>query len=132
ATVTADGASINALFGDAPMPAQPVTGPLRSVGLACTALAGGSLDGAIALIQRGTCDFNVKINNAQAAGAVGAIVYQSAGGGAPFPMLGLVNTGIPALMVSESDGVTLPSAAQATIDPTVSSQRATVDVVAPD
>src|SRR5262245_32270547 len=68
ATVTADGAPINALFGDAPLPAQGVTAPLRNAGQACTAQAAGSLDGAIALIQRGACDFNVKINNAQAAG----------------------------------------------------------------
>ena len=32
-----------------------------------------SLDGAIALIQRGNCDYSVKVNNAQAAGAVGAV-----------------------------------------------------------
>ena len=85
ATVNANGGNINALFGDAPMPAQALTAPLRDVAqigkdsLACTALPAGSLTGAIALIQRGTCDFNAKINNAQAAGAVGAIVYQPSG-----------------------------------------------------
>jgi Zn-dependent M28 family amino/carboxypeptidase len=31
--------------------------------------------GAIALVQRGTCTFGVKVQNAQAAGAVGAIVF---------------------------------------------------------
>ena len=138
ATVTTDGGSINALFGDAPMPAQALTAPLRDVSqtgrdaLACGALPAGSLEGAIALIQRGTCDFNVKINNAQAAGAVGAIVYQSVGNGAPVPMLGLIDTGIPAVMVSENDGAALKSAAQATIDPALSAQSAVANVVAPD
>jgi hypothetical protein len=132
ATVTANGANINALFGDAPMPAQAVSGPLHNVGMACAALPAGSLAGAIALIQRGTCDFNVKINNAQAAGAVGAIVYQSPGGGAPVAMLGLVDTGIPAVMVGESDGVALQSAARATIDPTLTAPPAMASAVTPD
>jgi minor extracellular serine protease Vpr len=132
AAVTANGSSFNALFGDAPRPAQPVTAPLMDAGLACSGLGSGSLNGAIALIRRGTCDFNVKINNAQAAGATGAIVYQPSGGGAPIPMLGLVDTGIPAVMVSDSDGAALQGAGQATIDPTLAAQPVTASVVAPD
>ena len=37
--------------------------------------------GAIALIQRGTCGFNVKAENAEAAGAVAAIIFNDGGGG---------------------------------------------------
>jgi subtilisin family serine protease len=132
AAVVAGGATMNALFGDAPRPAQAVTAPLSGAGMACNALPAGSLNGAIALIQRGSCDFNIKINNAQAAGAVGAIVYQSPGGGAPFPMLGLLDTGIPAVMVGESDGAALQSASQATIDPALSAQSTVASVVSPD
>jgi hypothetical protein len=132
ATVAANGNKINALFGDAPMPAQALTAPLQDAGLACASIGSGSLAGMIALIRRGTCDFNVKINNAQAAGAVGAIVYQPSGGGAPVPMLGLADTGIPAVMVSDTDGAALQSAGQATIDPTLAAQPVTASVVAPD
>ena len=62
-----------------------MTGPLRDVaklgndGLACSALPAGSLAGAIALIQRGTCFFSDKINNAQNAGAIAVVIYQSSG-----------------------------------------------------
>ena len=144
ATVNANGGNISALFGDAPMPPQALTAPLRDVGqigkdtLACASLPGGSLTGAIALIQRGTCDYNAKVNNAQAAGAVGAILYQPSGSGSPIPMLGLVDTGIPAVMIGDTDGATLQSSVQGapdmpvTIDPTLAAQAATADVVAAD
>ena len=51
-------------------------------GYACSALPNKSLNGAIALIQRGgpggvSCAYAVKLNNAQAAGAIGAIIYDN-------------------------------------------------------
>ena len=52
---------INALFGDGPKPAERLTAPMRDVsklddpGTACEPLTNGSLDGSIALIQRGDC-----------------------------------------------------------------------------
>jgi hypothetical protein len=136
ATVQAGGNNLTALFGDAPPPAQPLTAPLRDAAQACTSLPAHSLDGAIALIQRGNCDYNVKVNNTQAAGAVGAVVYQPAGNDMPEPMLGLTATGIPAVMVANTDGNTLESLIQAspdppvTIDPTPQSQTAVANVVA--
>ena len=48
---------------------------------ACEALAAGSLSGKIALIDRGTCDFTVKVKNAQNAGAAAAIVANNQGDG---------------------------------------------------
>jgi minor extracellular serine protease Vpr len=51
-------------------------------GYACSALPANSLNGAVALIQRGapappSCSFQTKLNNAQNAGAIGAIVYDN-------------------------------------------------------
>lgn len=45
--------------------------------------AAGSMTGRIALISRGTCTFVEKATNAQAAGAVGMILYNNAGGPPP-------------------------------------------------
>ena len=61
-----------------------------------------ALSGAIALISRGTCNFEVKLNYAQAAGAVAALVYNNVDG-APVTM-GAPAT-LPAQMViSMADG----------------------------
>ena len=48
--------------------------------LGCNALTAGSLTGKIALIDRGTCGFVVKVKNAQNAGAVGVIIANNAAG----------------------------------------------------
>ncbi|WP_449398825.1 PA domain-containing protein [Chryseobacterium wanjuense] len=44
---------------------------------ACTALPAGSLNGFIGLAERGSCDFNVKVENMQNVGAIGAIIYNA-------------------------------------------------------
>ena len=51
-----------------------------AMGWRVTAFPPGVLAGRIALISRGTCNFEVKLNNAQAAGAVGALVYNNVDG----------------------------------------------------
>ncbi len=51
--------------------------------IGCTANGGfpaGYFDGAVALISRGTCTFEEKIDNAQAAGALVAVIYNNATG----------------------------------------------------
>ena len=71
---------------------------------ACEALINGDdISGNIAFIQRGGCEFDIKISNAEDAGAVAVLVYNIAGD--PIVMNGdaaLVN--IPALMVGQADG----------------------------
>jgi uncharacterized protein (TIGR03437 family) len=105
---------------DAVFPA--VAAPLIDVaqtgndGYACTALAAGSLNGAFALIERGpqgnsTCSFNLKVANAQAAGAVGVIFYmydssapvnpEGMGFSSSNPLIG------PVVMISNAAGVAL-------------------------
>ena len=80
--LTVGAASIPGVKGD--FGAGPVTAPLRvlldaaspfnGLAQACVPFTAGSLNGAIALISRGTCDFSAKLRNVQAAGGVGAVV----------------------------------------------------------
>ncbi|RYE22284.1 MAG: hypothetical protein EOP51_13650, partial [Sphingobacteriales bacterium] len=75
---------------------------------ACVAPA-NSLTGKIALLNRGNCDFLVKVQNAQAAGAIAVIVINNVAG-APIVMGGAnASAGIliPAVMVSDADGAAL-------------------------
>jgi uncharacterized protein (DUF736 family) len=70
---------------------------------ACAAPA-NVLTNKIALINRGTCGFAIKVKNAQVAGAVGVIMVNNVPG-APIIMGGTDNTiTIPAVMVSQADG----------------------------
>ena len=70
---------------------------------ACEALVNGDeVSGRIALIQRGGCDFDVKVENAEDAGAVAALVINIAGD--PILMTGSNRARIPALMVGQADG----------------------------
>jgi subtilisin family serine protease len=70
----------------------------------CDAWPAGAFDGVIGLIQRGSCDFLVKVDNLTAAGAVGALVYNNVGG-PPTVMGALETTTIPSMMISLDDGL---------------------------
>ena len=89
-----------------------VTGPIAVAAPVdgCSALAG--LGGKIAVIDRGTCDFIVKVQNAQNAGAVAAIVVNNTGG---TDLLTMGGSGrkprIPAVMVGQNDGAAIKAAA---------------------
>ena len=67
-----------------------LTGPLASyndgvapTGDACQAMARGSLAGTIAIVDRGACNFDLKVKNAQTAGAIGVIIANNVAG-TPF------------------------------------------------
>jgi subtilisin family serine protease len=101
-----------ALTGSGPSPGAPVTAAVADVaaidgsGLACGSLPAGSLNGTIALILRGACNFSVKLGNAQQAGAVAALVYATEQ--APDPIGMSVGTAtLPAEMVGNADGVAI-------------------------
>jgi hypothetical protein len=51
--------------------------------LGCNAYAAGTFTGQIALIDRGTCGFVVKVKNAQNAGAVAVVIADNAAGSPP-------------------------------------------------
>ena len=87
-------------------------------GEACTALPPGSFTGRIALIARGTCTFDVKKNNALAAGAVAMIVHNN-GPDAPIAMGGFTGPTLPGVMVTLADGRAMVSWAAANATPTV-------------
>ena len=98
----------------------PVTAPLRvlvdatslfnGLSLACASLP--ALNGSIALISRGTCDFSIKMRNVQAAGGVGAIVVNRELGA--FVMGtngdGLPDATIPGFMARQEDVTALKAA----------------------
>ena len=77
---------------------------LDSTGLACAELPAGSLTGKIALIFRGTCFFEEKLNFAERAGAIAAIVYTDAARPEPLNM-DIGSAKLPAAMISYTDGV---------------------------
>ncbi len=54
-------------------------------GIDFSPLPANSLSGAVALILRGTCTFEIKVGNAQRAGAVAALVYAAQDSPDPWP-----------------------------------------------
>jgi len=85
--------------------AADASGPLTTDG--CTALTNAAaIAGNIALIDRGTCGFQVKANNAQAAGAIAVIIANNVVGDPTFTSMGPTGTTpvtIPALFMSLAD-----------------------------
>lgn len=68
-----------------------------------------NLNGKIAIIDRGNCNFTVKVKNAQDAGAVGVIMINNVAGD-PIVMGGTDNSiTIPSIMVTQNDGATILS-----------------------
>ncbi|WP_293706718.1 PA domain-containing protein [Stenotrophomonas sp. UBA7606] len=85
---------------------------------ACEALPAGSLAGKVAYVNRGTCAFEIKAANVQAAGAVAAIIGNVASSADPGTAPGMaedasVNATIPTLSVNLSDANLIKAAAQA-------------------
>jgi minor extracellular serine protease Vpr len=117
ASVQADGMpAVMALPGNGPNSPGPIVGPLLDVtqfdptAMACNSLPANSLTGAVALILRGICSFEIKIDNAQQAGAIAAVIYNDAARSIIFGMdVGAAS--LPAESVSYADGISLQQAA---------------------
>lgn len=73
----------------------------------CLAVS-AAVSGKIALIDRGSCNFTVKVKNAQNAGAIGAIIANLSSS-ATIPAMGGADStvAIPAVLVSFNDGAAL-------------------------
>jgi hypothetical protein len=93
---------------------MPVVDSANSVGLACTplnAVNAAAVNGKIAIVDRGVCTFNVKVKNAQDAGAVAVIVVDNAVAAPPPGLAGIDPTIlIPSARVTLADGVVLKNA----------------------
>jgi len=92
------------LSGGAPLAR---TGTTASAADGCNPLPAGSLAGKIALVRRGTCTFQVKAANVQAAGAVGALFYNNQAGLQSITVAGPVAIHIPVVSITAADGAVL-------------------------
>jgi len=88
---------------------------------ACSALTNaGAVAGKIALVDRGNCNFTVKVKNAQNTGALGVIVANNVAGGPP-PMGGTDATiTIPSVSITVTDGNTIKSQLASGVNATIS------------
>jgi subtilisin family serine protease len=87
------------------------TGTPSTANIGCAAPLSTALSGKIALIRRGTCGFYNKAINAQRAGAIGVVLYNSAPGAfsptvAPVPP-GAEPVTIPVAAISLADGTSI-------------------------
>jgi subtilisin family serine protease len=115
---------------------------LDETGLACDPLPEGAINGQIALIERGVCEFSIKAYNAQQAGASAAMIYNSEAGGETLVQMApgtfAEDVSIPAVFVARSVGLGMLNwiedtsffEAQVRIDPTARLFDVTPDVLA--
>ncbi|CAN5422724.1 hypothetical protein BH23ACT9_BH23ACT9_33920 [soil metagenome] len=89
------------------LPGALMSGPTRYVGLACNGdpLPTAGATDEIALIQRGVCSFTDKINNAEAAGYAGVVVFNDAARGDALLTMGGDDVGLPGVFVGHSTGL---------------------------
>jgi subtilisin family serine protease len=107
----------------APVPPTSGTYPVFATGTPASTADGcaaanfaGFPAGSIALIRRGTCTFNVKSLNAQAAGAAGVIIYNNVAGPAQsITVAGPPDPTIPVVSITAADGAALYATPAASI-----------------
>lgn len=91
-----------------------ITGNIVACGIGNPGEFPAAVAGNIALIQRGTLDFVTKVNNAKAAGAVAAIIYNNVAGDFTGT-LGAAGNYIPAVSVSQAAGTALLAGGSGTV-----------------
>jgi hypothetical protein len=85
---------------------NPLVGDTQFLGLGCDPLAAGSGTGKIAVVERGTCDFQVKLDNVEAAGYRGLIVFNRRGPDGCEALINMLASSetVPAIFVTRQDG----------------------------
>jgi minor extracellular serine protease Vpr len=114
---------------------------LGGQGKACGTLPAHSLDGKLALIERGVCSFADKVNAAAAAGARAVIIFnkdisEGEDGGETLIRMDVTDTTIPSVFVARSSGLALRDYLKSHADALISlspiaSISAASDVIAP-
>ena len=99
--------------------AADAAGPLTTDG--CSPINNGAaVAGKIAIMDRGTCGFVVKVKNAQNAGAIGVIIADNAPGNPPPGLGGADPTiTIPSIRVTQTAGAAIKGATGVTVGLTV-------------
>ncbi|MGE5206981.1 MAG: M4 family metallopeptidase [Chlamydiota bacterium] len=93
----------------------------------CTTVS-GSVSGKIALIDRGTCTFVIKVKNAQNAGATGVIIANNVASGLPGMGGSDATITIPSLGITQADGNTIKqSLSGGTVNVTLHASSAPTD-----
>jgi minor extracellular serine protease Vpr len=106
---------------------DPVTGRLLDAttfdpaGQLCDTPPKDSAAGAILLIFRGACTLESKLNNAGAAGATAAVIYDNVAGETPFTFDAGTAT-LPGLMISYDDGIALKAGLSGPVQATLQFQ----------
>jgi len=85
-------------------PGTAITGPTTFVGQACDPLPPGT---GTALIERGTCSFQIKADTIKAAGYTAGIVFNSTAGCNDLQGMSMDGTTIPFVFVARSTGLKL-------------------------
>ena len=99
------------LAGDKSIDLEAVSGMLVDTATlsnaeGCAAYPKGALTGRIAFMVRGTCRFEDKLNLAQAAGAIGALLYNNLEG-QPTLRMSMESATLPGFMLGNLDGLAL-------------------------
>jgi uncharacterized protein (TIGR03437 family) len=109
--VPAELQSVNARLTDGPQLSAPLEAPAVDVGtlapnnLACEALPDNSLSGRIAVVARGSCAVETKVNNVQRAGAIAMVLTNTSN--FVFQFTGLNGTSIPSVLIGQNSGTSL-------------------------
>ncbi len=140
-SVRFSGQTVDALSGVGPRPGSPLSAPAvdaatQGDSLGCTPFPEFAFEGRIAVIDRGGCPPEFKVEFADRAGAVGVVIVNSEGRDSPEVLLGLETTDIPAFTIGYADGQRLlaalnGSAVSVTLDPARRSLSTASDQVAP-
>jgi subtilisin family serine protease len=93
-----------------------IEGAARTTGVSGALVNGGLCDtvgawaGKVVLCQRGSISFVDKVNNAKAGGGIGAVIYNNVAGGFAGTLGTGVTSTIPAISISQEDGLAIIAA----------------------